>query len=70
MADAWTWRYLDADGAELSGDALTTTSFPTQVDAEAWLSESWVDLADEDVDAVTLLRDGEVVYGPMSLGTA
>jgi hypothetical protein len=41
--------------------------FPTQSEAEAWLGESWADLADLGVDAVTLVHDGVPVYGPMSL---
>jgi hypothetical protein len=31
------------------------------------VGESWRDLLGQGVDAVSLLRDGEVVYGPMSL---
>jgi hypothetical protein len=41
--------------------------FEDQPTAEDWLSEHWQDLADANVDEVTLLCDGEVVYGPMSL---
>jgi hypothetical protein len=67
MADAWTWTYLDAEGRELSGGALPTTEFPSQSDAENWFGESWHDLSAAGVDAVTLLRDGAPVYGPMSL---
>jgi hypothetical protein len=67
MSEAWTWTYAGADGSQLSGPALPTTAFPTQTDAEAWLSESWEDLGDEGVDSVTLSCDGAVVYGPMSL---
>ena len=63
----WTWRYADADGSELAGDDLTTAEFPSQAEAETWFGESWQDLADAGVDAVTLWRDGVVVYGPMSL---
>lgn len=64
---AWTWTYADVDGAEQAGDELTTAEFPTQVEAETWFGESWQDLADAGVDAVTLWHDGVVVYGPMSL---
>jgi hypothetical protein len=67
MADAWTWTYLDAEGRELSSGALPTTEFPSQSDAENWFGESWHDLSAAGVDAVTLLRDGAPVYGPMSL---
>ena len=40
MSDAWTWTYLDADGAELHGEGLVTTAFPSQSDAENWFGES------------------------------
>ena len=42
-------------------------TFADREEAEAWLGATWQDLADRDVDEVTLLCDGEVVYGPMSL---
>lgn len=67
MTDAWTWTYLDAEGAPMTGGHLTTSTFPTQADAEVWFSESWEQLAEAGVDAVVLERDGAPVYGPMSL---
>lgn len=67
MSEAWTWTYEGPDGAELSGEGLPTTGFPTQSDAENWFGESWRDLAERGVSAVTLHRDGAKVYGPMSL---
>lgn len=70
MADAWTWTYLDAEGREVTGDALVTTEFPSQSDAENWFGESWHELSAAGVDAVTLRRDGAPVYGPMSLRAA
>lgn len=70
MADAWTWTYLDADGRELTGDELVTTTFPSQSDAENWFGESWHALGAAGVDAVNLFRDGDLVYGPMSLRAA
>jgi hypothetical protein len=45
----------------------TSPVFDSQPDAEDWLSAHWRDLADAGVGEVTLLCDGEVVYGPMSL---
>lgn len=69
----WTWSYLDAGGAELPATAdnsLTDTAFPTQIDAEAWLGESWQDLADDGVDAVNLFDEETLIYGPMSLRPA
>ena len=46
------------------------TLFPSQSDAESWLGEMWRELLAEGVDAVTLMEDGRVVYGPMSLHPA
>ncbi|MFQ6170535.1 hypothetical protein ACK8HX_02920 [Oryzobacter sp. R7] len=70
MSEQWTWGYEDASGAALTGEALTETAFPTQSDAESWFGEVWHDLSDAGVAAVTLYRDGEKVYGPMSLDAA
>lgn len=64
---AWTWRYEAADGSAMTGPQLSTQAFPSQADAESWVGEYWRDLTGHGVDAVTLLRDGDVVYGPMSL---
>ena len=70
MSDAWTWTYLDAEGAELSGEGLVATAFPSQSDAESWFGESWHELTELGVDAVTLFHEGRKVYGPMSLRAA
>jgi hypothetical protein len=70
MADAWTWTYLDAEGREMSGDQLVTTPFPSQSDAENWFGETWHELSAAGVEAVSLYRDGVLVYGPMSLRAA
>ncbi|MGN6330911.1 MAG: hypothetical protein ACTHOD_04560 [Motilibacteraceae bacterium] len=67
---SWTWRYEDAQGAEVSAEELPTEGFPSQGDAESWIGETWRDLLERGVDAVTLLEDGRVVYGPMSLHAA
>ncbi|WP_460467872.1 hypothetical protein [Calidifontibacter terrae] len=56
----WTWSY---DG----GEERASVVFPTRAEAEAWLGESWQELADAGVRAVTLRVDEEPVYGPMSL---
>jgi hypothetical protein len=75
----WTWRYHAADGSTIqTGTSPTGTSsagvdepgdggFPSQADAETWVGESWRELLDAGVESVSLLRDGELVYGPMSL---
>jgi hypothetical protein len=64
---SWTWRYEAADGSTLTGSHLSAQVFPSRADAESWVGESWRDLVGTGVEAVTLLRDGDVVYGPMSL---
>ncbi|MDO5711453.1 MAG: hypothetical protein Q4P32_06920 [Micrococcales bacterium] len=56
---------MDAGGGIL--EDVERASFPTQGEAEAWFSESWQELGDRGVASVTLRRDGEAVYGPMSL---
>ena len=68
--NAWTWRYESIDGTTMSGPELSETAFPSQADAESWVGESWHELHDAGVEAVSLLRDGDVVYGPMSLRPA
>ena len=50
-----------------AGRGLGETAFPTQSDAESWFGEVWHDLSAAGVAAVTLHRDGQKVYGPMSL---
>jgi hypothetical protein len=72
----WTWRYADPAGEiiehieGIEGRALPAPSFPTQADAESWIGETWQELAAGGVDAVFLLDDQTVVYGPMSLRPA
>ena len=56
----WTWNYT-------GGEQDASAAFPTQAEAEAWLSESWQELADQGVTAVTLRRGEFDVYGPMPL---
>jgi hypothetical protein len=65
--NAWTWRYEAADGSTVEGAQLPTQSFPSQADAESWVGESWRELTAAGVETVSLLRDDDVVYGPMSL---
>ena len=70
MSEEWTWTYQAADGSAMSGEGLSETACPTQSDAESWFGEVWHDLAAAGVAAVTLHRDGQKVYGPMSLEPA
>lgn len=67
---AWTWRYERASGEPVEAAELPRDTFPTQADAESWIGESWRQLLGGGVDQVTLLEDGEQVYGPMSLHPA
>lgn len=64
MSTSYTWRLHDAAGRTLT---RTVSFFPTQADAEGWLGEEWAQLADDGIDAVTLVHGEDVVYGPMSL---
>ncbi|HSF98124.1 MAG TPA: hypothetical protein VLA55_05485 [Ornithinibacter sp.] len=70
MSERWTWSYEDAAGSAMDAAGLGETAFPTQSDAESWFGEVWQDLTDAGVAAVTLWRDGEKAYGPMSLEAA
>lgn len=54
------WRWV-SDGTPVSSD------FPTQGEAEAWLTGAYEDLVDEGVTGVTLMEGDRPVYGPMSL---
>ena len=68
---AWTWRYEDSNGGEVSpASAPTGEPFPTQSDAETWLGENWRELLSAGVEQVSLLEAGRQVYGPMSLRPA
>ena len=70
MSADWTWVYLDAQGNPVTDAALPTNGFPTQSDAENYLGESWRELLDAGVEAVTLRENDSIVYGPMSLRAA
>jgi hypothetical protein len=66
----WRWRLLDSAGAEVApGGSMPDGSprFASQSDAESWVGETWRELVEEGVDAVTLLEGDREVYGPMSL---
>jgi hypothetical protein len=51
MGFVLTWRFLDGSGA----GAGSSPAFPDQVQAEAWLAESWQDLRDRGVEHVELV---------------
>jgi hypothetical protein len=42
-------------------------TFPSQADAEAWLTLSYPDLVDAGASEVSLYEGDRLVYGPMSL---
>jgi len=66
----FSWRYENASGAEVEPTVSVKgedATFPTQGDAETWFGENWHALLAAGVDQVTLLEDGGVVYGAMSL---
>jgi hypothetical protein len=65
---SWTWRSEDAAGAVL--DVPLSDVFTSQSDAESWIGEFWPDLSAQGVAAVSLLKDGQRVYGPMLLEDA
>ena len=60
----YLWRYADEAGVVADGPAV---SFGSQEEAESWLSESYGDLLDEGISAVSLFNDLQAVYGPMEL---
>jgi len=62
----WTWRIDKTDGSDVTLD-FEVPDFSAQGDAGSWLREVWRELADLGADQATLLEDGRVVYGPMSL---
>lgn len=70
MTDVYTWTYGDKTGEQIPDLGLTGVAFPSQAEAEAWLSEEWATLADAGVKSVTLHRGDQKVYGPMGLDPA
>jgi hypothetical protein len=62
---SWTWRLENSDGTPVAG--RSSPAHASQSDAESWLGETWRSLADAGVAQVSLLNDGERVYGPMPL---
>jgi hypothetical protein len=57
---AWTWRYEDADGAEVGGPEAE--DFSSQSDAETWLGQVWRELAEAGVVQVTLREGADTAY--------
>lgn len=63
----WTWQYEKEDGSPAPARGLPRESFGSQGDAENWIGENWRTLLEAGVDQVSLLDEGRVEYGPMSL---
>lgn len=65
----FSWQFLDENKCFVSvpDDVADPAQFHAQADAETWIGENWEPLLDLGVDSVTLVEDGAVVYGPMSL---
>jgi hypothetical protein len=64
---AWSWRFEKADGTPIEVSEFGDETWTTQADAESWVGENWRSLAEAGVDQVSLIEDGRVEYGPMSL---
>jgi hypothetical protein len=65
----WTWQLEKEDGTVVTGREPKET-WSSQGDAENWLGEHWPSLVKAGIDQVTLMEDGRVEYGPMSLHPA
>jgi hypothetical protein len=64
----WWWRMENAAGEEVAvSEEHADQRFASQADAESWVGETWSELAEQGVDAVTLFEHERQVYGPMSL---
>ena len=63
----WSWQLEKADGTVAPSPELPKETFSSQGDAESWLGENWRGLLEAGVDQVSLVDDGRVEYGPMSL---
>ena len=62
---AWDWDLLDANEQVL--DQPVSPAFTTRFDAEAWLGESWRQLATQHAAAARLAHHGEPVGAPIPL---
>jgi hypothetical protein len=63
-------QFEKEDGTVTASRGLPKETFSSQGDAESWLGENWRELLEGGVEQVTLLEEGRVEYGPMSLRPA
>lgn len=59
--------HFEGVGPDPAVGPFRSQDFPTQADAESWLTASYVDLVDDGIESITLYSDDTLVYGPMSL---
>ena len=55
---AWTWTLFDAQGGEMR----SSEDFDSKEAAEAWMTSSWSQLAEEGAASVSLRNDGDEEY--------
>lgn len=69
---SWTWIYQNEDGTPSASlpACATLESFPTREAAEAYIGDTFQELLDGGVQAVTLYENEVEVFGPMSLSPA
>jgi hypothetical protein len=64
----WEWRLLDPDDHVL--DRPLSPAFTNRFDAEAWVGETWRELAGQGVATAQLLQDGNPVGAALPLRSA
>jgi len=69
VTNDWHWRADRPTGGRTSAGrpSVGTERFPSQGEAESWLGETYPDLLEHGVRAVSLYEGDRLVYGPMSL---
>ena len=67
---AWRWRAefgSEAPAGSVDQTFVPAPEFTSQSAAEAWLTATYADLAEQGARAVSLYEEDRLVYGPMSL---
>lgn len=70
MSERWLWTYQAPGGGVPASGPTTSSAFPTQADAEAWLGQQWEELKEAGLESVTLRCGDQTVYGPMPLAAS